>query len=148
MSLLSLACPMYIAEVAPAERRGRLGFLYQLAIVLGSLTGVIVAWRLSALIQPQIAWRWMAASSAAPTLVFLTLALRLPPSPRWLLSRGRERDAAAALTRLLGAEHAAGALAQMRAAAAPSPTDRRKACATCSPRTCGGRWRWGCSWPS
>jgi sugar porter (SP) family MFS transporter len=96
----SVLSPMYIAEVSPAQIRGRLVTLNQMAIVTGILCAYFVNWRLSGLGAQS--WRWMFASAAIPSLIFFAALLRIPESPRWLVSRGRESQAFEILKRIGG----------------------------------------------
>ncbi|MHA6966141.1 sugar porter family MFS transporter [Glutamicibacter bergerei] len=106
----SVIAPAYIAEVSPAQHRGRLGSMQQMAIVLG----IFVAFLVSALLVFVMgsadaigwfglaAWRWMYLSLAIPAIIYGVLALRLPESPRYLVERGRYVEAATVLTRDMG----------------------------------------------
>lgn len=87
--LASVASPMYIAEISPAVIRGRLMLMYQLAIVVGAFSSTLVSYFLSF----YEAWRWMFASELVPVLVFAILLLSIPRSPRWLVQKGRLREA-------------------------------------------------------
>jgi len=104
IGLASMLAPLYIAEVAPPERRGRLVSYNQMAIVLGIVGVYFVNWGIAA--QGDDAWvsatgwRWMLASAAIPAALFLLLLVRAPDTPRWLVMRGR-RDAAEAVLRRL-----------------------------------------------
>lgn len=89
----TVASPLYIAEIAPPRRRGRLAGLFQFNIVVGILAA-FVSNALLAGIGPS-AWRWMLGVEAVPALAYTALCLLLPESPRWLL--GRKRDRAAGL---------------------------------------------------
>ena len=92
----SVIAPAYIAEVAPAKFRGRLGSLQQLAIVLG----IFVALLSNALIANTAggaaesfwfgvaAWRWMFMIEAVPAAIYGVMALFLPESPRYLIGKG------------------------------------------------------------
>ncbi|GAA3735177.1 sugar porter family MFS transporter [Streptomyces tremellae] len=91
----SVAVPAYIAEIAPAERRGRLVSVNQLMISSGILASYITGYALS----DARAWRWMLAAAALPALAMLVTLPMLPESPRWLLSKGRETEARALLAR-------------------------------------------------
>lgn len=104
VGLASLASPMYIAEVAPAKARGRLGLMYQLAITVGAVAATIVSYFLARDMAPTIAWRWMFASVIAPVVVFSLLLIRLPASPRWLAEKRRFSEALALLSRIGGEE--------------------------------------------
>jgi SP family sugar:H+ symporter-like MFS transporter len=96
----SVLAPMYIAEVAPAEMRGRLASLQQMAIVTGLffafLSNDILA-RLAGGAGASFwlgapAWRWMFWMEALPAVAFMLGILRIPESPRFLIFRGmRER---------------------------------------------------------
>ena len=96
----SVLAPMYIAEVAPAEMRGRLASLQQMAIVTGLffafLSNDILA-RLAGGAGASFwfgapAWRWMFWMEALPAAAFMLGILRIPESPRFLIFRGmRER---------------------------------------------------------
>ena len=66
----SVVAPMFIAEISPAVKRGRLVLMYQLAITLGAMLGVITAWILAATLAETISWRWMFGSEVVPCAVF------------------------------------------------------------------------------
>jgi SP family sugar:H+ symporter-like MFS transporter len=104
----SVIAPAYIAEVAPARIRGRLGSLQQLAIV----TGIFLALGVNDLIahtagSPDApfwfgipAWRWMFYVEVLPAVVYGLAAFFLPESPRFLVKSGRAPQAAAVLSRI------------------------------------------------
>jgi len=83
----TVAAPMYISEIAPPERRGRLAALFQLNIVLG----IVIAFASNAIVARIVAgpdaWRWMLGVAAAPSLVYSVMGLGVPGSPRWLRMR-------------------------------------------------------------
>ncbi len=106
VGLCSIASPMYTSEIAPARLRGRLGFMYQLAIVVGSVAAAAVAWLLANWLSPAISWRWMFASELVFVVVFFFLLLLVPESPRWLAERGRLDAAREVFTRIDGPEFA------------------------------------------
>jgi len=83
----SIAAPVYIAEISPAERRGRMTALFQLNIVLGMVASQLVNWCLGGV--GENAWRWMLGAEAVPALVFFVLCPFLVESPRWLAMRAR-----------------------------------------------------------
>lgn len=78
----SIAAPVYIAEISPAARRGRLGGLFQLNIVLGMVVSQFVNWALGGV--GGNAWRWMLGAEAVPALAFTLMTLFLDESPRWI----------------------------------------------------------------
>ena len=119
----SVLAPVYIAEIAPAARRGRLVGLFQLMVV----TGILVAFLSNALVghfaDPATAWRWKLAVPALPALLFLGLLFRIPDSPRWLVARGREAEASAALE-MIGAGNAEREIATIRSGLRADAEDR------------------------
>ena len=92
----TVAAPLYISEIAPAERRGRLAGLFQFNIVLGILVAYLSNWLLGGV--GEHAWRWMLGVEALPAVIYALACFRIPESPRWLL--GRKRDHAAAVETL------------------------------------------------
>ncbi|NDK32844.1 sugar porter family MFS transporter [Nesterenkonia haasae] len=110
VGMASVIAPAYIAEVSPSAWRGRLGSLFQLAIVTGifmaaisnALFANIAGGAAEELWFGLDAWRWMFLSEAAPALVYGLLALSIPESPRYLVSRGKNDDAAEILTEVVG----------------------------------------------
>ena len=84
--------PMYIAEVAPTEIRGKMVTLNQLTIVIGILAAQIVNWRIAgahdAAWNMERGWRWMFWATAFPAAAFFVLAFFIPESPRWLAMKG------------------------------------------------------------
>ncbi|MGN6245662.1 MAG: sugar porter family MFS transporter [Motilibacteraceae bacterium] len=94
----SVVVPGYIAEIAPRETRGRLVSMNQLMITVGILVSYLVGYAFA----PVQGWRWMLGLAAVPAVVMLLGLLRLTESPRWLLARGREEEARAALARTRG----------------------------------------------
>jgi sugar porter (SP) family MFS transporter len=130
IGLASSLSPLYIAEVAPAQLRGRLVSLNQLTIVIGILCAQIVNWRIGSL-HPlpaqatteeiaaswagQIGWRWMFGVTAAPALIFLICIFFVPESPRWLARRGDITRARDILGRIGGSGYADIALTEISA---------------------------------
>lgn len=101
--------PMYIAEISPAEIRGKLVSLNQLAIVVGILAAQIVNWALAGDNQQwnvEMGWRWMFWAEAFPALIFLVLAIIIPESPRWLAMNGKVEKARGIFNRIGGEAYA------------------------------------------
>jgi SP family arabinose:H+ symporter-like MFS transporter len=92
VGISTVAAPLYISEIAPAEKRGRLAGMFQFNIVFG----ILIAFLSNALIGTAgaNAWRWMLGVEAFPALVFTLLCFRIPESPRWLIARQGNREAA------------------------------------------------------
>jgi SP family galactose:H+ symporter-like MFS transporter len=89
IGLTSVAAPMYIAELAPAQHRGTMVSLFQLAVTIGILVSYIVDRGLA----PMQAWRWMLGLACIPGALLVVGMLPLPESPRWLLKNGTEAAA-------------------------------------------------------
>ena len=85
----SVCVPLYIAEVAPKERRGRLVSMNQFLITLGILLSYLVNYAF----EPIQGWRWMLAAAAVPALAMLVGLIGADESPRWLVLRGRTDEA-------------------------------------------------------
>ncbi len=84
----SVVAPIYIAEIAPAERRGRLTALFQFNIVAGILVAYLSNYLLNT--GGDESWRVMLGAMVVPSLVFLVGVFFVPESPRWLIgARGR-----------------------------------------------------------
>jgi sugar porter (SP) family MFS transporter len=89
----SVVSPMYIAEISPAEYRGRLVAITQFNVVFGILlaffSNYIIAW----LNLGANEWRWMFGVVAVPSIAFFALLFLTPNSPRWLVAKGRRQEA-------------------------------------------------------
>jgi sugar porter (SP) family MFS transporter len=95
-----LTAPVYIAEIAPARSRGSLVSLNQLMIVIGISVSFFSNYFLLAL--GPASWRWMLGVQAVPATLYFLLLTLVPESPRWLLAKGREEGARAALAAVHG----------------------------------------------
>ncbi|MFV2065875.1 MAG: sugar porter family MFS transporter [Pirellulales bacterium] len=124
VGLCSIASPMFIAEVAPPSKRGRLGLMYQLAIVVGHIAAPVIGYLIVvtlpqtdgvAEIAWQQPWRWMFGAETACVLLFVIFVFALPRSPRWLAQKGRDDDARAVLTRIDGPDYARQEIKEIRA---------------------------------
>src|ERR1700719_2730448 len=117
VGIASMLSPLYIAEIAPSQIRGRLVSFNQLSIVLGMLLVYFVNWTIAS--QGDDAWirttgwRFMLASEAIPALLFLLLLLLVPDTPRWLVMKGRSGQALTELTRLVGIDEARTTIAEI-----------------------------------
>jgi SP family arabinose:H+ symporter-like MFS transporter len=102
----SMVCPVYVAELAPAAWRGRMGSLFQFGIVSGIFLTLFInaqiqgvgdeAWNVST------GWRWMLGAEAIPAFLFLAVLFFAKESPRWLIQVGREDEARNVLERAHG----------------------------------------------
>jgi SP family arabinose:H+ symporter-like MFS transporter len=109
---VSILAPMYVAEISPSASRGRMGALYQLAIVIGILISFIVNYVLHDIGEWN--WRWMFITGTVPSLLFWFLVWRAPDSPRFLVLAGREQQARAVLARWLSSNDVETEIAQIR----------------------------------
>lgn len=112
VGVASVIAPAYIAECSPAQMRGRLGSLQQLAIVAGIFTALLSDYFIAVSAGSAelpfwfgiAAWRWMFLTAALPAVLYGIAALMIPESPRYLVTRGREQEAATILGKLLGGD--------------------------------------------
>ena len=88
----SVVAPIYISEIAPADKRGQLTALFQFNIVLGILIAYFSNYMIGT--GQEGSWRWMLGVEAIPALLFLILIFFVPESPRWLvIAKGKIREA-------------------------------------------------------
>ncbi len=118
LGILSIASPMYLAELAPPRMRGKLGLTWQLAIVVGSAGAPLASYPLALYfhLHPEAAWRWMFGTQLVllpPLLYFIN---RLLPSPRWLAEKGRFDEALEVLRKVHEPELADKELAEIKGA--------------------------------
>lgn len=117
----SVIAPAYIAEVSPADVRGRLGSLQQLAIVTGIFAALlsdafladVAGGAAEELWLGQEAWRWMFLAEAVPAAIYGLLALTIPESPRYLVDQNREEEAAEVLTKYTGVKDTAAKIKEI-----------------------------------
>jgi sugar porter (SP) family MFS transporter len=110
---VSILSPLYIAEIAPPRNRGRLGALYQMAIVTGILLSYLTNYWLRNAGQNN--WRWMFLTGVVPAIMFFVLLLWAPETPRYLMMVGRTSEARRVLERIVGPDLAPLELEMMRA---------------------------------
>ncbi len=114
IGLASMLSPMYIAEIAPANIRGKLVSWNQFANVLGILVVYFVNWFIARLGDEQwnmtTGWRWMFFSGIIPSLAFIILLLFIPETPRYLVLKGRPDRALDVLRKTAGEQKAKTAL--------------------------------------
>ena len=106
----SMLSPLYISEISPANKRGAMVTLYQLAIVLGInivfFFNYKVAQYNTEIWNVNYGWRYMVGSEVLPALLFFVALLVVPESPRWLLRKGRKEEALEVLTNINGKSQA------------------------------------------
>jgi len=128
IGMASSLSPMYIAEVAPAQYRGKLVSLNQLTIVVGILLAQVVNWLIAKPVPAdatslqilqswngQVGWRWMFGVTAIPSVLFFISMFLLPESPRWLAKNGAHERAQRVLSRIGGESYGERALREIEA---------------------------------
>jgi len=95
----SVTAPIYISEVSPADRRGKLVGLFQFNVVLGILVSFLSNYFISQL--GDLSWRYMLGVQAIPSLLFLILICFIPESPRWLILKRGATDKALVILRVI-----------------------------------------------
>jgi SP family xylose:H+ symportor-like MFS transporter len=106
VGIASMLSPLYIAEIAPSQIRGRLVSFNQLSIVGGILLVYFVNWAIASHGDETwirtTGWRLMLVSEAIPAVLFLGLLTLVPDTPRWYVMKGRVEKAHLVLARLVG----------------------------------------------
>jgi sugar porter (SP) family MFS transporter len=147
IGLASNLSPMYIAEIAPAEARGRLVAINQLTIVIGILAAQFINWWIvrdlpagasDEFIQTswygQTGWRWMFALTAVPSLLFFVSMFFVPESPRWLVKNGASDRARGILARIGGRAYAEAEVRDVQATLAGEQTQHVRFAELLEPR--------------
>ncbi|HET7625362.1 MAG TPA: sugar porter family MFS transporter [Verrucomicrobiae bacterium] len=137
IGLASGLSPMYIAEVAPAQIRGKLVAINQLTIVIGILFAQFINWFLVRNLPQgatdefirtswfgQQGWRWMFGLTAAPAVLFFLGMLFVPESPRWLAKNGKSDFAKKILAKIGGEKYADAAAAEIQSTLASEEIQR------------------------
>jgi SP family arabinose:H+ symporter-like MFS transporter len=89
IGISTIASPLFISEIAPPERRGRLAGMFQFNIVFG----IVVAFVSNAALAGigENSWRWMLGVMAFPAIAYTIACFSLPESPRWLINKKNDR---------------------------------------------------------
>jgi sugar porter (SP) family MFS transporter len=119
IGIASNVSPVYIAEIAPANMRGKLVAINQLTIAFGVLSAQITNMLIAEPVPPgasdlmisnswngQVGWRWMFWACSLPATLFFILMWFVPESPRWLVKSGKSEKAFNILKRIGGSEYA------------------------------------------
>ncbi|RVT74853.1 MFS transporter [Flavobacterium sufflavum] len=127
IGIASNLSPMYIAEIAPSESRGKFVSINQLTIVFGILAAQIVNMLLAdPIVDGSIAldswnvqwgWRYMFWAGAVPSVAFFALILIIPESPRWLASQYNYEKAKSIFTKIGGVQFASEQIEELKATA-------------------------------
>ena len=154
VGIASAICPMYIAEVAPADKRGSLVSWNQFAIIFGQLVVYFVnlvilgdhiapkmesmAEGINRIINAEelltdgnwsvtTGWRLMFGSECVPAALFTLLILLVPETPRYLAMVGKDDKALSVLSKINGAEAAKATLAEIKNTVSEKKERRRRA---------------------
>lgn len=119
IGIASMNAPMYIAEIAPSKIRGKMVTYYQLAIVIGFFLVFITTYFIGSILTEseniEFGWRYMFWSELIPSILFLTLLLFIPKSPRWLSMKDRNDEAFKVLMRFQDSESAKKDIVKIKA---------------------------------
>jgi MFS transporter, SP family, arabinose:H+ symporter len=127
IGLASNLSPIYIAEVSPESIRGKFVSLNQLTIVMGILMAQTMNWMIADPVpvdsshemifdswNGQWGWRWMFWAEIAPAVLFFTLMLLVPESPRWLAKKRKYEASQGILKKIGGADFAEKTIREIR----------------------------------
>jgi sugar porter (SP) family MFS transporter len=131
IGISTVAAPLYISEIAPPSYRGRLAGMFQFNIVFGIVIAFASNWLLSGL--GENAWRWMLGVAAFPSLVYTLMCFGIPESPRWLIGRRGDRQAAVKVLQLIEPDAAADQIQADADAISAAATERAST---------SGFWTW------
>ncbi|MFL0681871.1 sugar porter (SP) family MFS transporter [Algoriphagus aquaeductus] len=122
--------PLYISELAPSDKRGRLVTINQLLIMFGVLLAQLVNWQISLLDTQlsdqagfdeiaqswngQAGWRWMFGAELIPAALFFVLMFFVPESTRWLVKNNQLDEAKKILTKIGGSQYAESSIQETR----------------------------------
>lgn len=121
-----IIAPMYIAEIAPADIRGRVVSFNQLNIVIGISAAFFSNYLILRLGASDLAWaetmrlgewtwRWMLGVETLPAIFYFFALYSVPESPRWLLMHGKDNDALNVMAQVSGRTQAEAELKEVRA---------------------------------
>ncbi len=129
IGVASMVSPLYISEISPAHKRGRLVALYQFAITIGILCSYFsnayllklshsdalqqITGSIHQIMVTQV-WRIMLGTSAIPAIIFLLLLQLVPESPRWLTIQHKEDQALTILQKIVSDEEASKEIADIK----------------------------------
>lgn len=118
VGIASMLSPMYIAEIAPANIRGKLVSWNQFAIIFGMLVVYFVNYAIALSGDDawlnEIGWRYMFASETIPALVFLILLFFVPETPRYMILKSQDEKAETLLNKIVGKKDAPGLIQNIK----------------------------------
>ncbi|WP_297100444.1 sugar porter family MFS transporter [Draconibacterium sp.] len=102
LGCITVVTPMFIAEISPAKKRGQLVLMNQFFVVAAIFLAFAINYLLANIIESN-SWRWMIGIEVLPATLFFLLLNLVPESPRWLINKGRSKEALGVFLRI-GAE--------------------------------------------
>lgn len=118
VGIASMISPMYIAEIAPANVRGKLVSFNQFAIIFGMLVIYFVNYFIARQGNEEWliteGWRWMFFSGAIPAAIFFVMLFFVPETPRYLAMKGKDQKALSVLEKIAGKEEAPRILGEIK----------------------------------
>lgn len=90
IGISTIAAPLFISEISPAQHRGKLTGMFQFNIVFGILLAFFSNFVILALAPEETAWRWMLGIQLVPAALYTILCFTLPESPRWLITQAHK----------------------------------------------------------
>lgn len=125
IGIASNLSPMYIAEVSPANVRGKFVSLNQLTVVIGILAAQLVNWLIAEPIalgenifqswNGQMGWRWMFWAGGVPAVFFFIMIFIVPESPKWLATQLHFDKSEKILAKIGGEEYAKSEISELKA---------------------------------
>ncbi len=111
----SVVAPMYITEIAPADRRGQLVAAFQFNLVLGILVAYLSNYLIGSSLADGSNWRFMLGIEVLPAIAFLGALFWVPRSPRWLITKAKQPEEALAVLQMINPATAAEELVAIQA---------------------------------
>ncbi len=124
VGISSVTAPIYISEISPAHKRGRLVGLFQFNVVLGILISYLSNYLISQ--GGESSWRWMLGVQAFPSLLFLVLIYFIPESPRWLVLKKGATERALRILRVINPLNCDQELAAIQGSALKSSSGKEE----------------------
>lgn len=119
VGISSVTAPLYISEIAPPSKRGRLVALFQFNIVFGILIAYLSNYLLKT--GSENDWRWMLGVEAIPAFLFILILFFIPESPRWLVLKKGKVEEARSILSIIDAKEADLVLTQIQEATSTLP---------------------------
>lgn len=101
IGISTITAPLFISEISPADKRGRLTALFQFNIVFGILIAFLSNYIIGAVAADDTAWRWMLGIEGVPALLFTVMCFSLPESPRYLITNRHDETEGSRIFKLI-----------------------------------------------